>query len=127
MIEFEYVAMSHRMREEVWIQRFLNKLFLKQAIKKMKMLRDNKTNHTLTRDLENQNRTKHINMIYYHIQGLVEDRELRIEWISSASMLADGLAKVLSISAFKKYWEEWSLIEAWEEGKLKVKVTWKGK
>lgn len=47
------------------------------------------------RDLESQNRTKHIDMIYHHIQKLVKNRELAIKWISSSNMLTDGLTKAL--------------------------------
>lgn len=43
------------------------------------MLGDNKTSPNLKKDSESQNYTKHINIIHYHIQKLVEDRELGIE------------------------------------------------
>lgn len=40
----------------------LNKLFLKQAIRKIEMLNNNKTSLILIKDPESQNRTKYINM-----------------------------------------------------------------
>ena len=104
--EAEYVAMNHGAREGVWIQRLLNKLLSEQVIRRMEMLGDNKTSLTLTRDPESQNRTKHINVIYHHIQELMENRELAIEWISSSNMLADGLTKALPVGPFKKHREE---------------------
>lgn len=88
--------MNHRAREGVWIQCFLNKILPKQAVKKMKMLNDSKTSLNLTKDPESQNRTNYIDMIYHHLQGLVEERELKIEQISSSSMLANSLKKALS-------------------------------
>ena len=51
---------------------------------------------TLTKDLESQNCTKHINVMQYYVQGLVEDRKLGIEYISTLSILAYRLTKVLS-------------------------------
>ena len=69
----------------------------------MKILGDNKTSHTLTRDLESQNCTKHIDVIHHHVRELVENRELAIEWIFSSNMLADNLTKALPIGPFKKY------------------------
>lgn len=45
----------------------------------MKMLEDNKTSFTLTKDPKSQNHRKHINVMYHHIRKLVEKRELRIE------------------------------------------------
>lgn len=79
MSEAEYMAISHRAREKVWIQRFLNKLLPKQAIRRIEILGDNKTIPTLTRNLKSQNCTKYIDVIHHHIQGLVEDKELGIK------------------------------------------------
>lgn len=47
--------MSHREREGVWVQKFLNKLLSEQAMGKIEMLGDNETSLTLTKDLESQN------------------------------------------------------------------------
>ena len=57
------------------------------------MLEDNETRLTLTKDPENQNCTKHINIMDYHIQELVENRELAIEWVTNSSILANKLTK----------------------------------
>lgn len=77
--ETEYVAISYRAREEVQIRRFLNKLLLEQAVRKMEMLSNNKTSLILTKDPKSQNQIKYIDVIYHHLQGLVEDGELTIE------------------------------------------------
>ena len=68
--------MSYRVRKEVWVQKFLNKLLPKQAVKSMHMLSDNETSFTLTKNLESQNQTKHIDVMYHHLRGLVKDGEL---------------------------------------------------
>lgn len=44
----------------------------------MEILRDNETSFTLTKNPESQNHTMHINVIHYHIQELVNNKELRI-------------------------------------------------
>ena len=104
--EAKYVAMSHRARESIWIQRLLNQLLPKQAIKRIEILGDNETSLILTRNLESQNCIKHIDVIYHHIQELVENRKLAIKWISSSNMLADGLSKALPAGLFKRYWKD---------------------
>lgn len=43
------------------------------------MLRDNKTSLTLTKNPESQNWTKYINIMHYHIQKLVKDKEPKIK------------------------------------------------
>ena len=64
--------MSHKAKERVWIRRFLNSILSEQAIKKMKIFSDNKTSHTLTKNPESQNCIKHINVMHYYMQGLIE-------------------------------------------------------
>lgn len=66
---------------------------------------------SLTKDLESQNRIKHIDVMYYQIRGLVEKSNLAVDWIPSAMMLIDGLTKALPAEPFKKHHEEWSLVE----------------
>ena len=61
--EAEYVAVSPGAREGVWIRRLLNELLSNKAVREMKMLGENEMSLTLTRDPENQNRTKYINVI----------------------------------------------------------------
>lgn len=61
------------------MQKFLDELFYDQTVRKMKMLVDNETSLTLTKNLENKNKIKHINVMYHHIQGLIHNEELGIE------------------------------------------------
>lgn len=63
----------------MWIQQLLNKLLLDDAVKEIKMLSDNKISFTLMKNLENQNCTKHINVIHYYVCRLVENGELAIK------------------------------------------------
>lgn len=77
------------------MQQFLNKLDPDQSVKKIEMLRNNKTSLTLTKNPKSRNCIKHIDMIYYHIQKLVDDGELEIKWIQFLSILANKLIKAL--------------------------------
>lgn len=72
----------------------------------MNMFGDNKTSFMLIKNLESQNCTKHINIIYHHIPGLVEDRQLGIESILSLLMFIDDLTKALSLGSFKRHQEK---------------------
>ena len=73
------MVMNYKVREGIWIQIFLNKPLRRQVVRRIEMLEDNKISLTLIKDLESQNNTKPIDIIYYHIQGPMEDRELGIE------------------------------------------------
>ena len=103
IFEAKYVAVSQKIREGIWIWRLLNKLLPNKAIWEMKILGNNETYLTLTRDPKSQNRTKHIDMIYHYIHGLVKDREISIEWILSTDILADNFTKALFIELFKRH------------------------
>lgn len=48
----KYVAKNYRTRKRVQIKCFLNKLILKQAVRKMKMLGNNKMSLILTKNLD---------------------------------------------------------------------------
>ena len=61
------MTISHKVRDGVWIQRFLNELLTEQALRKIEMLGNNKMSFTLIKDRESQNCTKHIDVIYYHV------------------------------------------------------------
>ena len=104
--EAEYVTVSQGTRERVWIRRFLNELLPEDTGREMKMLGDNETSLTLTKDLESQNQTKHIDVMHHHVYGLVEDGKLAIERIESSAILADGLTKAFPIGPFKKHRDE---------------------
>lgn len=67
------------MKNNIWIQSFLSKLMLKQAIKKNKMYDNNEKTLTLIRDLDSQNYIKYINIMHYYIQKLIEDIRLGIK------------------------------------------------
>lgn len=73
MSKAKYEGKNHKTRKNICIQRFLNKFLPKQSAKKIEILGDNKTSLILIKNLENQNCTKYIDIIYYHIQRLVKN------------------------------------------------------
>ena len=101
--EAEYIALGHAARESVWIRRFLNKLGVADPIGACVLYGDNETSIILTKNAESQARTKHIDVQYHYIRELEADKEVTIEWICSANMLADGFTKALSVDSFRRY------------------------
>lgn len=49
--------------------------------------------------------------MYHHVNGLIEDERLAINWISSPDMFADGPTKPLFMGPFKKHQEKQKFIE----------------
>lgn len=56
----EYIALGHASREAVWIRRFVNELELENT--EITLYGDIEMNIALTKNAENQRRTKHIDM-----------------------------------------------------------------
>lgn len=79
IFEVKYMVMNHEARKKVCVRYFLNKLLLKQVIKKIEMFVDNKTSLIQTKNPESQNCTEHTNVIYHQMQGLVKEIKLKIK------------------------------------------------
>lgn len=97
----EYIALGHAAREGVWIKRFINELLLK--ITGLCLKGDNEASLNLTKNPESQHRTKHIDVQHHYVRELVNNKELDVEWIPSAMMLADEMTKALTVDLFKKH------------------------
>lgn len=61
------MVINHDARKNVWILTFLNKLLPKQAVKRIKVLEDNKKSLILTKNSKSQNRTKYVDVMYHNI------------------------------------------------------------
>lgn len=48
ILETEYMAISHRIRELVWICRLINKVLLEQVVRRIEMLSKRKISLTMT-------------------------------------------------------------------------------
>ena len=64
---------------------------------------DNKMSIALTKNVESQHRTKHINVQHHYIRELVNEGESTVKWIPSSEMLADGMTKALPTKAFRRH------------------------
>ena len=74
-----------------------------EAVENVTLYGDNEMSIALTKNVESQHRTKHIDVQHHYIRELVNERELTIEWIPGSKMLADGMTKVLPTETFKKH------------------------
>ena len=69
------------------------------------LFEDNKTSISLTKNMESQVRTKHIDIIHHYIWGLIEKEKICIKWILGSLILANALTKAFSIAWLKKHRE----------------------
>lgn len=80
----EYIALGHAAREAVGIRRFINELVL-EVVENVTLHDDNEMSITLTKNVESQRRTKHIDVKDHHIRVLISEGELTVVWVSSSA------------------------------------------
>lgn len=74
------------------------------VVENLTLYGDNEISINLTRNVESQYRTKHIDVQHHYIRELVNKEEFTVKWILSFDILTDKMTKVLSIEIFQKYW-----------------------
>ena len=74
-----------------------------EAVENLTLYGDNEMSIALTKNIESQHRTKHINVQYHYIRELVNEGELTVKWIPGSEMLADGMTKALPTETFRKH------------------------
>lgn len=99
--EAKYIALGHALREVVWIKRFVNELDMENT--EITLYGDNEISITLTKNVESQRRTKHIDLQHYYIRELIKEGELTITWIPGSKILVDGMIKALPTETFEKH------------------------
>lgn len=80
----EYIALGHAAREAVGTRRFINGLGL-EVVENVTLHDDNEMSTTLTKNVESQCRTKHIDVQDHHIKKLISEGKLTVVWVSSSA------------------------------------------
>ena len=119
--EAEYMAMSTCAKEALWITQILidmkfngylgsnpYRVNIREDERHRKnspvLLRgDNQSALTLAKDAHIQERSKHIDVAYHHIRDLHRKNQIKVEFVPSQEMIADGLTKPLQKQNFKRF------------------------
>lgn len=87
----------------VWIKQFLNELKIADFIDVYMLHKVHKINMILTKNVECQSRTKHIDVQHHYIRKLVAAGKHVIKWVCSANILINGFTKTLIVDNFWRY------------------------
>ena len=100
--ESEYVAVTHGMKEALWLHSLLSEVF--EPIKPPATLfSDNRAAIALTHDHQYHTHTKHINVRYHFIRWVIEQGSMRLMYCPTNDMVADTLTKALPSAKVKHF------------------------
>lgn len=102
--EAEYVAYSLAGKEALWLRRLLLELHCSTSdIHTVLLYGDNQPALALTLNPEHHSRTKHIDIPFHFICEHVRQGTVRLQYLSTKDMPADGLTKPLSGIKFSRF------------------------
>lgn len=103
-VEAEYVASANATREAVWLRTLLKELDFPQTDATI-IHADNQGCIALAGNPVSHSRAKHIDIRHHFIRERIENKEIKLEYISTKNMLADIFTKALPCESFIKFRE----------------------
>ena len=79
-IKVEYITRAHAAKEAIWLRQLLSELGLDMSFPTALHI-DNQLAIAITRNPEFHDRTKHIDVHYYFLRQVVEDKLIKLEYI----------------------------------------------
>ena len=102
MAEAEYVAAKINCTNIVWLKYLLKGM--KEEITKLVILYcDNTSAINISKNLVMHAKTKHIAIKYHYVRELIEDKQVKMEYINSKEQIANIFKKPLPKDAFEYF------------------------
>ena len=92
--EAEYVALTHGLRELLWLLQILKAMGVKVKTP-VPVYEDNQTCIAIANNRMSQKRTRYVDVRYHFIRDYVEDRTIKLHYCETHKMLADILTKAI--------------------------------
>ena len=112
--ESEYMAMSINAKTTQWLAQVLRDLEYPELIgdngKTVQMLADNQGAIALAKNPHLHERSRHIDISYHYIRDLVKQEKVKVKYIPTVEMTADGFTKPLERVAFEKFKDQLGMI-----------------
>ncbi len=97
------MILSKTAKKAIWIREFLHELKFRDADQSVLIYADNKSAIDLIINSLYHKRTKHIEMRWHWIREMIDRKKIILRYLFINEMIADGLIKSLSVSAFRKF------------------------
>jgi len=116
--EAEYIATAFAAKEAIWLRQLLREVeqqFIdpkeQSKLPATMLYGDNQGSISLTKNPENHQRTKHIDVQYHFTRARVESHEIAVEYIPTADMTADILTKSLEWIKHERHMRGMGLVD----------------
>ncbi|MBW0539072.1 hypothetical protein O181_078787 [Austropuccinia psidii MF-1] len=113
--EAEYKAQYEGGKDLLWSARLLEDLRV-AVPKPLQLFGDNQGAISLAQNPQVNERSKHFDVIFHWIQEKTEDETLKVNYVATQEMLADGLTKALARPSHLTFLKKIGLIEVMSEG-----------
>ncbi len=100
--ESEYMALTHVLKEVLWVWIFLNLVEL-PIPRPFPLLSDNRSSLDIANSDSTSSRSKHIDIRYHFIRAHIEEGSVATHWISTTDMIADIFTKGLPADLHYKH------------------------
>ena len=128
--EIKYMTMFMCTKTEVWLTQILRNMGLgkyldsnsycvsiqenetHKKILSLQLRGDNQAVLTLIKNVHVHERSKHIDVVYHHIQNLHQRNQIKIDFMSSWDMIVNDLTKSLSRQNFKNFVNQLRLVSS---------------
>lgn len=97
--EAEYVALTHGIKEAIWLKRMLNDL--KIECNHVPIFVDNQSAMRIAENTEFHKRSKHIDVRFHFIRDIVKKKEISLCYVNTKEQLADIFTKPLAKQTFQ--------------------------
>ena len=99
--EAEYIAASAATQEAIWLRHLLSGLGIFQNDPSV-IFEDNQSCIQVAKHPKSHSRTKHIDIRHHFLRDKIEQKEIKLEYVSTTENLADILTKPLSSPKFSE-------------------------
>jgi hypothetical protein len=109
-VEVEYIALSVAFREAVWLHKLLTNFF-DHEMDPTTIHCDNQSCVNLSENLMFHVRSKHIEIKYHYIRGMVQRKTIHVQYLPTHEQIIDIFTKPLAKKNFKYFCERLVLVE----------------
>ena len=97
--EAKYIAATSATCQAIWMYRLIREL-TSNEVSIARLMVDNQSAITLSKNTGHHNRSKHIDTRYHFIRECVEEKKIEIRFVRTEDQLADMFTKALGIQKF---------------------------